>query len=227
MGELAGADVIVDPADLEGAEPHDTNSERNLAVLREFAAREPEGKARRVVFRFFWSPVAILGEERVEAIELVRNELDANQRAVATDRHETLPCGLVFRSVGYHGVALPGIPFDERSGTIPNEAGRVAPGVFVAGWIKRGPTGVIGTNKPDAAETVECMFEDLAAGSVLEPAHPEAAAAEALVRQRQPSYFSYADWQKLDAIEVERGRAEGRPRVKFTRIEDMLAALGR
>ena len=100
-------------------------------------------------------------------------------------------------------------------------------GEYAAGWIKRGPTGVIGTNKPDAAETVECMFEDLAAGSVLEPAHPEAAAAEALVRQRQPSYFSYADWQKLDAIEVERGRAQGRPRVKFTRIEQMLSALAR
>ena len=100
-------------------------------------------------------------------------------------------------------------------------------GEYAAGWIKRGPTGVIGTNKPDAAETVECMFEDLATGAVLEPAHPDAAAAEALVRQRQPSYFSYADWLKLDAIEVERGRAQGRPRVKFTTIPEMLAALGR
>ena len=130
MGDLAGADVVVDPADLEGAEPQGTNAERNLAVLQEFAAREPEGKPRRVVFRFFHSPVAILGEERVEGIELVRNELDANDRAVPTDEHETLPCGLVFRSVGYHGVGLPGVAFDEKSGTIPNEGGRIEPGVY-------------------------------------------------------------------------------------------------
>jgi ferredoxin--NADP+ reductase len=100
-------------------------------------------------------------------------------------------------------------------------------GEYAAGWIKRGPTGVIGTNKPDAAETVECMFEDLARGAVLEPADPDAAAAEALVRQRQPNYFSYDDWLKLDAIEVERGRAQDRPRVKFTSIPEILAALGR
>src|SRR6201993_4485308 len=144
MGELAGADVVVDPADLEGAQPQGTNAERNLAVLHDFAGREPEGKPRRVVFRFFHSPVAILGEERVEGIELVRNELDVNERAVATDEHETLPCGLVFRSVGYHGVELPGVAFDVASGTIPNEGGRVEPGIYCAGGIKRGPTGVIG-----------------------------------------------------------------------------------
>src|SRR6266567_3014082 len=130
MGELAGADVVVDP-------------------------REPEGKPRRVVLRFFRSPVAILGEERVEGMELVRNELDANERAVPTDERETLACGLVFRSVGYHGVELPGVVFDAKTGTIPNEGGRVEPGVYSAGWIKRGPTGVIGTNKKDATETVE------------------------------------------------------------------------
>src|SRR5438874_1335231 len=132
--------------------------------LREFAARESAGKPRRVVFRFFHSPVAILGEEWVEGIELVRNELDANDRAVPTDEHETLSCGLVFRSVGYHGVGLPGVIFDEKSGTIPNEGGRIEPGVYCAGWIKRGPTGVIGTNKKDATETVELLLEDAAAG---------------------------------------------------------------
>ena len=141
----------------------------------------------------------------------------------------------MFRSVGYRGVPLPGVPFNDSWGVILNDKGRVLDpdtkqpivGEYTAGWIKRGPTGVIGTNKPDAAETVECMFEDLALGAVLEPAHPEAAAAEALVRQRQPSYFSYADWLKLDAIEVSRGRAQGRPRVKLTSIDEMLAALGR
>src|SRR5438876_9192090 len=135
MGELAGADVLVDAADLEGAEPQGTNAERNLAVLQAFAAREPQGKPRRVVFRFFHSPVAILGEERVEGIELSRNELDANARAVPTPEHETLAGGLVFRRVGYHGVELPGVSFEATGGTIPNEGGRVAPGVHSAGWL--------------------------------------------------------------------------------------------
>ncbi|HJQ50479.1 MAG TPA: FAD-dependent oxidoreductase, partial [Gaiellaceae bacterium] len=166
MGELAGADVVVDASDLEGAQPSGTNAERNVAVLKEFAARKPEGKPRRVVFRFFESPVAILGEERVEGVELVRNELDADERAVPTDEHETLQCGLVFRSVGYHGVELPGVPFDARSGIIPNEGGRVEPGVYCAGWIKRGPTGVIGTNKKDATETVELLLADARAGKL-------------------------------------------------------------
>ena len=130
---------------------------------------------------------------------------------------------------------LSGVPFNESWGVILNDKGRVLDpvtkeplvGEYTAGWIKRGPTGVIGTNKPDAAETVECMFEDLARGAVLEPAHPEAAAAETLVRQRQPSFVSYNDWLKLDALEVAHGRAEGRPRVKFTSVEEILAALGR
>src|SRR5438477_4928254 len=165
LGELAGADVIVDPGDLDGAEPKDTNAERNLAVLREYAAREPAGKPKRLVLRFLTSPVAIVGEERVEAIELVRNRLEVGAsgatRAVATDELETLPAGIVFRSVGYRGVALPGVPFDEDTGTIPNDRGRVSPGVYVTGWIKRGPTGVIGTNKKDATETVQLVLEDL------------------------------------------------------------------
>jgi ferredoxin--NADP+ reductase len=97
----------------------------------------------------------------------------------------------------------------------------------VAGWIKRGPTGVIGTNKPDAAETVACMLEDLGRGRVLAPSEPDSGAALALVRQRQPQYVSWPDWQRLDALEVARGRASGRPRAKFTRVEEMLAALGR
>jgi ferredoxin--NADP+ reductase len=184
MGELAGADVVVDRADLEGAKPKGTNAERNLAVLQEFAAREPGGKPKRVVFRFFRSPVAILGDERVEGIELVRNELDANERAVPTAERETLACGLVFRSVGYHGVELPGVLFDSKSGTIPNEGGRVEPGVYCAGWIKRGPTGVIGTNKKDATETVERLLEDDAAGRLEPKPDVSAAAGEALLAER-------------------------------------------
>ena len=225
MGDLAGADVIVDPADLEGAEPKDTNSERNLAVLRDFAAREPTGKPRRVVFRFFHSPVAILGDERVEGVDLVCNELDANERAVPTDEHETISCGLVFRSVGYHGVELPGVPFDPASGTIPNERGRVSPGVYCAGWIKRGPTGVIGTNKKDAAETVETLLEDAAAGR-LEP-KPDATAVDALLFERGVDVVEYDGWMAIDEAERTAGEKSGRPRVKLCSWDELLAAAGR
>ena len=156
-------------------------------------------------------------------------------QAKATDRVEELPVGLVFRSVGYRGVPLPGVPFNESWGVILNEKGRVlnpetkqpVRGEYTAGWIKRGPTGVIGTNKPDAAETVAAMMDDVAAGAVLEPPEATAAAAERLVRERQPEFFSYQDWLRLDAIETARGRAGGRPRVKLTRVGEMHAALGR
>jgi ferredoxin/flavodoxin---NADP+ reductase len=227
MGELAGADVVVDPADLDGAEPKSTNAERNLAVLREFAAREPEGKPRRVVFRFFHSPVAILGEERVEAIELVRNELDANERAVPTEHRETLPCGLVFRSVGYHGVELPGVLFDSASGTIPNEGGRVEPRVYCAGWIKRGPTGVIGTNKKDATETVALLLEDAAAGRLEPKPDASAAAVDALLAERGVRVVEYAGWSAIDEVERAAGEKAGRPRVKLCSWDELLAAAER
>ena len=153
----------------------DTRVRRNL----EFAARasrraQPTGKPKTLRLRFLASPVAIHGEERVEAIEIVRNRLeerDGRLVAVATDEHETIPCGLVFRSVGYRGVALPDVPFDEARGTIRNDRGRVlddagehVAATYCAGWIKRGPTGIIGTNKKDATETVELLLEDVRAG---------------------------------------------------------------
>jgi ferredoxin--NADP+ reductase len=227
MGELAGADVVVDPAELEGAKPQGTNAERNLAVLRELAARTPAGKARRVVFRFFRSPVAILGEERVEGVELVRNELDADERAVPTDERETLPCGLVFRSVGYHGVELPGVVFDARSGTIPNEGGRVEPGVYVAGWIKRGPTGVIGTNKKDAAETVELLLEDVAAGRLEAKPDVSAGAVDTLLAERGVRFVEYTGWTAIDEVERGAGEKSGRPRVKLCSWDELLAAAER
>ncbi|MBV8064635.1 MAG: NADP oxidoreductase, partial [Actinobacteria bacterium] len=221
LGELAGADVIVDAADLDGAAATDTNSERNLEVLREFAAREPAGRPKRVVLDFFRSPVAIHGTERVESVELVRNVLDAHGRAVATDERETLECGLVFRSVGYRGVELPGVPFDEKAGVIPNEDGRVAPGVYVAGWIKRGPTGVIGTNKKDATETVEHLLGDLRDA----PRKGAAAAdVDALLDERGVRRVVYDGWLAIDEQERGAGEPLGRPRVKLCTWDELLAA---
>jgi ferredoxin--NADP+ reductase len=223
LGELAGADVIVDPADLVGAVATDTNSERNLEVLRGFAAREPAGKPKSLVLRFFSSPTAILGADRVESIELVKNVLDADNRAVATDERELLSCGIVFRSVGYRGVELPDVPFDEKTGTIPNTAGRVEPGLYVAGWIKRGPSGVIGTNKKDATETVELLLEDAAAGR-LPRTDATAADVDALLDERDVRRVLYAGWQSIDEVERSAGEPLGRPRVKLCSWDELLAA---
>ena len=223
LGELAGADVVVDPADLEGAEPKDTNAERNLEVLRRYAAREPEGKPRRIVLRFFRSPTAILGDERVEGIELVRNVLDENERAVPTGETETLECGIVFRSVGYRGVALPGVAFDESRGVIPNEGGRVGDRVYAAGWIKRGPSGVIGTNKKDAAETVELLLADLRDGPRL---GATAGDVDEALRKNDVNPVVYQGWAAIDERERSAGEPLGRPRVKLCSWDELLAAAG-
>ena len=172
-------------------------------------------------------------------MRLVKNRLYATATGTlqpkATGEHEDLPVGLVFRSVGYRGVPLADVPFNDDWGVILNEKGRVLDaqakqplvGQYTAGWIKRGPTGVIGTNKPDAAETVAGMIEDLGGDIHLRPADASPAAIERLVKDRQPQFLSYQDWLRLDEIEVARGKETGRPRVKFTTVKDMLAALGR
>jgi ferredoxin--NADP+ reductase len=223
LGELAGADVIVDPADLEGAEPTDTNAERNLEVLREYAARTPAGKKRRLVLRFFRSPTAILGDHRVTGIELVRNTLDENNRAVPTGETETLDCGIVFRSVGYRGVAIPGVPFDDATGVIPNEGGRVADRVYAAGWIKRGPSGVIGTNKKDATETVELLLADLRDAPRRGRTFDDV---EALLAERKVRHIVYDGWTAIDERERAAGEPLGRPRVKLCTWEQLLEAAG-
>ena len=246
MGELADADVEILPEearldDLSQAyvdEHADKALARKIEILQSYAGRPATGKSRRLSIRFLLSPTEIIGngDGRVCALRLVKNELYADNgglRPRATDEHETIPADIVFRSVGYLGVALPKVPFDDRHGVIPNDRGRVLAGegkkpvlgLYASGWIKRGPTGVIGTNKPDAVETVERMLEDLKAGAILDPDDPDVIAAERLVRERQPDYVSYEDWLRLDDIETTRGKESGRPRVKLTRTEDMLAAL--
>lgn len=249
LGELPGADIAVLPEEVEldalSREALEKSQDRatlkKVEILQEYARRQPSGKPRRLVVRFLVSPVELIGDAagHVVAMRLVKNELRATPAGTLqpkpTDRFEELPVGLVFRSVGYRGVPLPGVPFNESWGVIPNDKGRVLDpdtqrplvGEYCSGWIKRGPTGVIGTNKPDAGETVASLVEDLARGAVLTPSHPGAQAAEALIRQRQPNFISYADWRRLNELEVTRGRAAGRPRVKFTRVPEILAALGR
>jgi ferredoxin--NADP+ reductase len=240
LGELAGADVEVDPEQLEldpvseASLEHDTNARRNLEVLREFAARAPAGKPKTIRLRFLVSPVAILGEERVEAVEIVRNTLVDDGRgglkAVAGEERETIPCSIVFRSVGYHGVPLPDIPFDESRGTLPNDGGRVLdssgrpiPGVYCAGWIKRGPTGVIGTNKKDASETVQVLLEDARDGKLPRAGAPADAVVE-LLSERGADAVLYAGWEAIDSVERARGTELGRPRVKLCTWDALLAA---
>jgi ferredoxin--NADP+ reductase len=249
LGELEAADVVVvphevelDPLSREALEKaNDRAGVKKVEILQSYARRGMAGKPRRLTLRFLVSPVAVLdnGAGAVGGIRLVRNRLIATAtgaiQAQATDQLEELPVGLVFRSVGYRGVPLSGVPFDDKWGVVLNEKGRVLDpdtkqplaGEYTAGWIKRGPTGVIGTNKPDAAETVAGMLEDLAAGHTLEPPQAGPAAAERLVAQRRPDVVVYADWLRLDQLEIARGRARGCPRVKFTRVDEMLAALGR
>jgi ferredoxin/flavodoxin---NADP+ reductase len=227
LGELAGADIVVDPADLELDEASAAELEaapptvkRNVDHLRDYAARQPEGKPRRIRLRFLASPIAIHGDGKVESIELVRNEL-VEGRAVATDERETIPCGVVFRSVGYRGVALPGVPFDEGSGTIPNEGGRVEPGLYAAGWIKRGPSGVIGTNKKDATETIGLLLEDARAGKL----PPRAGGTlEELLAERGADAVLYAGWQAIDEAERSAGEPHGRPRIKLCSWDALLEA---
>ena len=241
MGQLDGVDLIVDPRDLEldpgSAEElaADPQAQKNLEILRVAAERGATGATRRIHLRFLVSPVEILGTDgRVSGLRLERNRLIPGRRGLAaegTGEHETLPVGLVVRAVGYRSVALPELPFDERGGVIPNVQGRVTdsesgfpvPGLYVAGWVKRGPTGLIGSNKPDGAETAAAMVADLE--STAPAAEPEPAAVDRLLETRGARVVDFPAWQRLDRLEVERGRAEGRPRVKLGAIAEMLAAI--
>jgi len=261
LGELADADVIVEQAELERAlAVHDSGAEanitarRNVEILRSYSERPPSGRAKRIVLRFLLSPVALLPDDsgHLGAVELARNELvadaDGQLRARATGERETIAAGLVFRAIGYRGVALPGVPLDERRGVIPNESGRVLGaaegdgevkgerprdggrlrGEYVVGWIKRGPSGVIGTNKKDAQETVDAILADAAPGGegLNAPENPDGAAVERLLRERQPALVTYDGWASIDRHERSLGESSGRPRVKLTRIEEMLRVAG-
>ena len=239
LGDMTDADVFVDPGDVEldalskafiESEAAHNTAKKNVDILSGYAAREPLGKRRRIVLRFLVSPVEILGTERVEGIRFVHNELveadDGSIRPRPTDITEELDCGLVFRSIGYRGTEIPGVPFDETTCTIPNEGGRIAgrTGEYAVGWIKRGPTGIIGTNKRDAQETVNTLLGDLDTERLGAPSDPDRDSMEALLAERQPDAVSYAGWQAVDRVEREAGEPHGRPRVKLCSFEELLEA---
>jgi ferredoxin--NADP+ reductase len=230
---LADVDVIVDPTDFADISDEDLQAagktvKQNIKVLRGYAEREPRGAKRRIVFRFRTSPIEIKGEGRVESIVLGRNELvtDANGRIVAKDTgaREELPAQLVIRAVGYRGVPTPGLPFDEKSGTIPHTDGRVdgRRNEYVVGWIKRGPTGVIGSNKKDSQDTVNTLIDDLGGAELADfgPDHSEQLVEWLL--SRQPKLITDDHWKLIDEHERAAGQPLGRPRVKLTSVEEML-----
>jgi ferredoxin--NADP+ reductase len=244
LGEMTDADVFVDPRDAEldplssaflESEAASGTTRKNVEIISGYAAREPTGKPRRIVLRFLVSPVEILGRDRVEGIRIRRNELVPDElgalRARPTDAEEELRCGLVFRSIGYRGTPLQGLPFDERRATVPNEGGRILAdggtplaGEYAVGWIKRGPTGIIGTNKRDAQETVDVLLEDLDAGRLLDPADPDRDTLEALLSERAPDHVTYSGWEAIDRAEKTAGEPQGRPRVKLCTFEELLDA---
>lgn len=244
--KIDGVDLVVRPQDLELDplsqgfldEQTDPVFRRNVEILTAQAALGEGSQAKKIRARFFVSPIEVLGSERVEGLRLEKNRLVQDDsgalRARGTGETEELPVDMVFRSIGYKGLPLPGLPFDDRGGVIPNRAGRVIdperdaplPRVYTSGWIKRGPNGVIGTNKNDSIETVRCMLEDAPRLDVPAELRPDPAAIDSFLRDKGVRVVSFADWKRIDEAEVAKGQPQERPRVKFASVEDMLRVLG-
>lgn len=238
LAELPGVTLVVDPADLAldaVSEAHlDDDARKVMTALHAVAGRTPASGDRVVRLRFLCAPMAIVGTGRVQGVELGDNVIvdDDGPRAQPTGRSAFVPAGLVLRAIGYRGTATPGLAFDERRGVIPSRDGRILDSVdgashvgwYVAGWIKRGPTGVIGTNKPDARSTVQSLLADLESG-VLPTPPVSSENLDRLLAERCDRVVSYDDWQVLDAIERKAGDRDGRPRRKFTTVAAMLGAL--
>jgi ferredoxin--NADP+ reductase len=235
LGDLEGlgdVDVIVDPADLADISDDDLDAagktvKNNVKALRGYAERGPRGANRRIVFRFRTSPIEIKGSDRVESIVLGRNELvNDNGRIVAKDTGERdeVPAQLVVRAVGYRGVPTPGLPFDDRAGTIPHTAGRVdgSRNEYVVGWIKRGPTGVIGSNKKDSQETVDTLISDLSRASLADFGADHSTELVDWLLERQPKLITDDHWKLIDDYERSAGEPHGRPRVKVCSVAELL-----
>ena len=240
IGELVDCDPVVAAADMELNEasqaeldaPESNHQRKNFDVLKEFSTREAGDKSRRYHLEFCLSPIEIRGDGRVQQVVFRKNRLAGepfNQWSEGTEETITLDCDIFFRSVGYRGTALPGVPFDEKKGIFPNRQGRIVdgdealPGMYVAGWIKRGPSGIIGTNKPDSQATVEVLLEDVP--SLSPCAEPNSDSVRKLLAERGVRVVSFADWQKIDAAEIAAGERVGKPREKLTTIAEMLAVL--
>jgi ferredoxin--NADP+ reductase len=244
LGHLDGVDIRVDREDVELdpvsrrwlAEHGTFTARKNVEFLREFAARPARhGARRRIELRFLRSPVEIRGDGRVEAIDVRRNEIEQTddgwlRARPVSENVEAIECGLVLRSVGYRAVPLPDVPFDERHFVLPNERGRVLapdgetlPGIYAVGWIKRGPTGILGTNKRDAEETVSCLVEDLRVGALPRPPDAGREQIDSLLAERKPDVVTVEGWRAIDGQELEVGRGAQRPRVKLASREQLLA----
>jgi ferredoxin--NADP+ reductase len=249
LGELERADVVVDPGEA-ALDEHSAEwlereggavARRKVDILQDYARRPPTGKSHRVELRFRCSPLEVLGDGpggATTGLRVMRNRIEpdgrGNLRAVATGDEEVIECGLVLRSIGYRGRPLPGVPFDERRGLIRNEGGRVTgddgaplPGEYAAGWVKRGPSGVIGTNKKCATDTVARLLEDAASGHLNAPAEAGRDAVEPWLRRRVPALVTWAGWKAIDDHEVAAGEPQRRPRVKLVRLPEMLAVAER
>jgi ferredoxin--NADP+ reductase len=220
LGHLSGVDVIIDSDDLEPHPDDDVESALKLDIAREFAERNSEPVNKRIVFRFLTSPAELVGNARVEGLRVVRAGGDT----------ELIETSLVLRSIGYTGSPIAGVPFDVAKGVVPNENGRVLgedgqpiPRVYVTGWIKRGPRGVIGTNRACAEETVAQVWEDFDAG-ILNRDVEDRAALVAMLAERGANRIDWQGWRAIDLAERRRGAEATRPRIKFVDIRDMLAA---
>lgn len=242
LTQIPEVDLVIHPPDLvmddlsqEFLDQAPAVHQRNVDILAAHLEKGQSGGRRKIRVRFFVSPVEIMGDGRVEGVRLEKNKLvkddSGTLRARGTGVYEEFPIQMIFRSIGYKGHRLPGVPFDERAGIIPNQDGRVlnqdtgavVPRVYVTGWIKRGPSGVVGTNKPDAVDSVRHMLEDAPAlaDGLVSPAE----ALPRLLSDRGVRYVSFADWKQLDRIEVEAGKPQGKPREKLTTVRAMLDAL--
>lgn len=242
FAELADCHPVVEENDLklnyasqqEIEDPHNAPKKKNYEIISHFLELEPGNKSRRVYFHFLKSPAAIYGDEqgRINRIFLEKNRLIGEpgvQKAQGTGEKERINCGIVFRSIGYRGLPIKGLPFSDNAGVIPNTQGRVSdsevvfPGLYTVGWIKRGPSGIIGTNKPDAEETVHGLIEDI---SILNPCkNPSNEQLIEFFKEKNVRFVTFAEWKKIDAAEIARGQAAGKPREKFTSIDEMLACL--
>ncbi|WP_319457417.1 MULTISPECIES: FAD-dependent oxidoreductase [unclassified Mycobacterium] len=232
MEAMADVDVIVDVADFDKITDDELEAagktvKLNVKVMRGYAETTPRGAKRRIVFRFQTSPIELKGDGRVESIVLGHNELvDEGGRLVAKDTgvREELPAQLVVRAVGYRGVPTPGLPFDDRSGTIPHTDGRVegSANEYVVGWIKRGPSGVIGSNKKDSADTVATLLADLDGRTLPDFGDDHDQSLVEWLLSRQPKLVTDDHWKLIDEHERSLGEPHGRPRVKLTSVAELL-----